>query len=211
MVDFNLYFAFIIAAILAVATPGPSVLFIVARSINLGIKGGLLSVIGIEVGALCHATAVSLGLAQLLEASPEYFVIVKNLGCIYLIFLGLKTILTRKVACEENDSSKKSGIRLFRQAFLVEILNPKEALFYLALLPQFTNKSLGHVEAQLLILCITVVGIGLISDCTYAIMAGHIGNSLKKSNLFKKIEKYFSGSIYCSLGVLGLCYKVGKE
>lgn len=211
MIDYNLYLAFVMAAFLVIATPGPSALFVVARSINLGIRGGFLSVIGVSIGALCHAIAVSLGLAQVLSSSPEAFIVIKNLGCIYLIFLGIKTFLSkepRKDGDMEKDNNSKNVIK---QGMLVELLNPKTALFFLAFLPQFTNGNLGNVGVQLVVLGLTFVAIGLLCDGMYTLLAGQIGSFLKKSTWFRRIEKYVSGSVYCSLGVIGLFCGVEKQ
>ncbi len=211
MIDFNLYFAFIIATIIVIATPGPSVLYIVARSLNLGVKGGIISAIGVTIGAVLHAIAVSLGLAQLLAASPEYFAIIKNLGCAYLIYIGIKTLLAREEDETDGSTLVNKHKNVLLQGILVQFLNPKAALFSLAFLPQFTNATFGNVDTQIIILSFTVVAIGFINDITCAIVVGHFGKSLKRSSLFRKIEKYISGGICGSLGVLGLCYKIGKE
>ena len=211
MIDFNLYIAFILAVIFVVSTPGPAVLFIIARSVNLGIKGGIYSILGLAFGALIYAIAVAIGLAQLLESSPQAFLLIKNLGCIYLIYLGLKTILSKDESENTEDKKIISAKNLIKEGFFVELFNPKTALFFLAFLPQFTNITLGNMEVQLIILGLTFVAVGLLSDSLYVLSAGHMGRFLKQSMRFKKIEKYFSGGIYCSLGIAGLFYKVQKS
>ena len=211
MIDMNLYFTFVLAALFIIATPGPSVLFVIARSVNLGIKGGMLSVVGVSVGALCHAVAVSLGLAKIFESSPDAFVVIRNLGCLYLIYLGIKTFLSNKNQDNNELQQEESGKHILLQGCLVELLNPKTALFFIAFLPQFTNPTKGHVGVQLIVLGLTFVMVGLMSDGLYAVMAGRLGSFFKKSTTFRKIEKYFSGSIYCGLGLVGLLYKLPKK
>ncbi|MEA3358937.1 MAG: LysE family translocator [Thermodesulfobacteriota bacterium] len=211
MIDLNLYFAFVMAAILIIVIPGPSVLFVIARSINLGIKGGILSIVGVSVGALCHSVAISLGLAKLFETSPEAFVTIKNIGCFYLIYLGIKTFLSKENKENTESGQKESNCGILIQGCLVELLNPKTALFFIAFLPQFTNETKGNIGIQLIALGLTFVFLGLISDGIYAAMAGRIGGFLKKSAAFRKIEKYLSGSVYCGLGLAGLFYKLPKK
>ncbi|WP_024954037.1 LysE family translocator [Sulfurospirillum arcachonense] len=211
MIDFNLYVAFILTVIFVISTPGPAVLFVIARSVNLGVRGGIYSMLGLACGALVYAVAVAFGLAQLLESSPQAFLFIKNLGCLYLIYLGLKTILSKENYENTEEEKIVSAKNLIKEGFLVELFNPKTALFFLAFLPQFTNFSLGNMEVQLIILGLTFVIVGLVTDSFYVLSAGHIGKFLKQSITFKKIEKYFSGSIYCSLGIAGLFHKIQKS
>lgn len=209
MIDFPVYLAFILTAGLMVASPGPSVLFVITRSINLGSRGGLLSVCGVALGALCHAVAVSLGLATLLQASPHAFSLIKHLGCLYLLYLGVRTYLSKPtLELEGNDDANHRGIVL--QGFLVELLNPKTALFFLAFLPQFATSGHGMMEAQLLILGLTFVVVGVLSDGIYALAAGRLATVLKQSSRFRRTEKYLSGTVYCGLGLGGLFYRAAR-
>jgi threonine/homoserine/homoserine lactone efflux protein len=203
MIELPAYFAFVLAATLIIATPGPSVLFVIARSINLGAKGGILSVCGVALGALCHAAAVALGLATVLQASPLAFEIIKYLGCLYLIYLGVRTMLAPPASREELPGSF-SRRRVLLQGLLVELLNPKTALFFLAFLPQFASPERGAVATQLLVLGLTFVVLGVISDGIYAALAGKLAGVLKRSTLFRRTEKYLTGTVYCGLGIVGL-------
>lgn len=209
MIELPVYLTFILTAGLMVASPGPSVLFVITRSINLGSKGGLLSVCGVALGAFCHAVAVSLGLATLLQPSPHAFSLIKYLGCLYLLYLGIRTYLAKPaLELEDDDTASHRGIVL--QGFLVELLNPKTALFFLAFLPQFATPGHGMLGAQLLILGLTFVLVGVISDGLYAVAAGRLASILKQSSRFRRTEKYLSGTVYCGLGLGGLFYRAAR-
>jgi threonine/homoserine/homoserine lactone efflux protein len=211
MIALSTYFAFVAAAVFIIATPGPSVLFVVARSIQLGMRGGLLSVLGVAIGASLHAVAVALGVAELLKRVPESFLVIKSLGCFYLIYLGLRTLLAKPARDQLDGDGSASGRRILTQGFLVEFLNPKTALFFVAFLPQFANPTGEHLSLQLLLLGVTFVVIGLISDGVYAAAAGKLSGWLKKSERFRRAEKYFSGCTYCGLGIGGLFYRVPEN
>ena len=208
MIDLPVYLAFILTAALIVASPGPSVLFVITRSIHLGPGGGLLSVAGVALGALCHAVAVALGLATVLQASPYAFSVIKHLGCFYLLYLGIRTFFSASKPAEAADGTSR-GIVL--QGFLVELLNPKTALFFLAFLPQFASPANPSFGTQLFVLGLTFVVLGIISDGLYAIAAGRLAGLLKRSSRFRRTEKYLSGSVYCGLGLGGLFYRASKH
>lgn len=208
MIDIPIYLAFVAAALFIIATPGPSVLFVVARSIHLGTRGGILSVAGIALGALCHAVAVSLGLAGIVDAHPQAFVVIKNMGCIYLVYLGLNTWFSKPAKNVPARDREESWKRILVQGWLVELLNPKTALFFIAFLPQFTDPPKGNAGLQLISLGITFVVLGLFSDSIYALLSGRAAILLKRSTAFTRVEKYVSGSVYCGLGFSGLLYKI---
>jgi threonine/homoserine/homoserine lactone efflux protein len=209
VIDLPVYLAFILTAGLIVASPGPSVLFVITRSIQLGPGGGLLSVAGVAFGALCHAVAVALGLATLLQASPYAFSVIKHLGCFYLLYLGIRTLVAAPRSAETADVVSRRGIVL--QGFLVELLNPKTALFFLAFLPQFASPANPSFGTQLFILGLTFVFLGIVSDGLYAVAAGRLSGLLKRSSRFRRVEKYLSGSVYCGLGLGGLFYRASKN
>jgi threonine/homoserine/homoserine lactone efflux protein len=211
MIEPSAYFTFVIAATLIIATPGPSVFFVLARSLELGVKGGLLSVCGIALGACCHAVAVSLGVAELFKASPAGFTIVRNLGCLYLLYLGVRTWLAKQQDASTTCDKSQPRRSIVLQGFLVEWLNPKTALFFLAFLPQFASPDRKHLSLQLLFLGITFVGIGLICDSIYASVAGRLGGLLERSVFLRKAQKCFSVSVYFALGIVGFLYRIPKS
>ncbi|MCP3896909.1 LysE family translocator, partial [Moraxella sp.] len=130
---------FLLAALILLLTPGPAVLYIVARSLDQGRLAGFVSVLSIEVGNFVHVLAATLGLSAILVSSALAFSIVKYMGAVYLIYLGMCRLFARETAHQSKTFQRQSLRRIFRQGVLVAILNPKTALFFFAFLPQFVD------------------------------------------------------------------------
>ena len=192
---------FLLAALILLLTPGPAVLYIVARSLDQGRLAGFVSVLSIEVGNFGHVLAATLGLSAILVSSALAFSIVKYLGAAYLIYLGLRRLLTRAAAHPPTTFQRQSLRRIFRQGVLVAILNPKTALFFFAFLPQFADASKGSVPLQLLTLGCLFVSMAIVTDGLYALLAGTVGRWLKGTRSFLRVERYVIGSVYIGLGV----------
>jgi threonine/homoserine/homoserine lactone efflux protein len=191
---------FAMAASVLVFTPGPNTLYIIARSVNQGRKAGIVSSLGVEVGTLIHVTAAAFGISALLLSSAMAFNIVKYAGAAYLIYLGLKTLLTREKIVEAGIIEEVSLIRMFSQAVVVNILNPKSAMFFFAFLPQFVDTKRGAAATQILCLGLVVVVVGFTSGSLYSLLAGSIGNWLRGNLRFLRAQRYFAGSVYIGLG-----------
>ena len=171
---------FVGAALLLLVVPGPSVLYVVTQSVSHGRRAGIASVAGITTGTLVHIAAATVGLSALLASSAVAFDVVKYLGAAYLVVIGVR----RLAGFEPDDvphrqSSEKLG-RLYRQGIVVNVLNPKTALFFLAFLPQFVDVSRGSVALQIVVLGLTFVVLGLLSDGLYAVLAGTAGSWLRR-------------------------------
>lgn len=192
---------FLVAALVLLLTPGPAVLYIVARSLDQGRLAGLVSVLGIEVGNSVHVLAAAVGLSAVLLSSALAFSIVKYLGAAYLIYLGLRRLLARAAVQPAAGLQRQSLRRIFRQGVIVAILNPKTALFFLAFLPQFVDPSKGSATAQLLTLGCLFVLMAIVTDSLYALLAGTAGHWLKGTRSFARAERYVVGSVYIGLGV----------
>jgi threonine/homoserine/homoserine lactone efflux protein len=192
---------FLLAALILLLTPGPAVLYIVARSMDQGRLAGFVSVVSIEVGNSFHVLAATLGLSAILLSSAVAFTVVKYLGALYLIYLGVRRLLTRTKNREIARFQRQSLRRVFSQGVLVAALNPKTALFFLAFLPQFVDPSAGSVTLQLLTLGGMFVMMAIITDGTYALLASTAGGWLKKNRSFLRAERYLVGSVYIGLGV----------
>ena len=192
---------FLLAALILLLTPGPAVLYIVARSLDQGRLAGFVSVLSIEVGNLVHVLAATLGLSAILMSSALAFSIVKYLGAAYLIYLGLRRLFTREAAHQPAAFQHQKLRRIFRQGMLVAILNPKTALFFFAFLPQFVDSSRGAVALQLLILGCMFVTMAVVTDGLYALLAGTAGRWLKGTRTFLRVERYVVGSVYIGLGL----------
>ena len=193
---------FVVAALVLLVVPGPSVLYIVARSMAQGRTAGFVSDLGIHSATLVHVAAASFGLSALLASSAIAFSIVKYAGAAYLIWIGLRKIFSREDNPDVAIALKpRSHARLFREGFVVNLLNPKTALFFLAFLPQFVEVGRGHIAMQVAFLGLVFTGLGLISDGCYAFAAGTLGERLRHSRAYLRFERYISGILFIGLGV----------
>lgn len=201
MIDFSKLYFFIGATLALLLVPGPAVLYITARSASQGRMAGLVSVLAIETANFLQAVAAALGLSAILLSSALAFDVVKYVGAAYLIYLGIRKLLTREHQAEEEQVRRESLSRIYWQGFLVNILNPKTALFFFAFLPQFVNPEKGNVTAQSLILGAIFVGLAIITDSMYALLASSLAGRLKGNRNFQKGQRYFAGLVYIGLGI----------
>jgi threonine/homoserine/homoserine lactone efflux protein len=193
--------AFVLATLAFLLIPGPAVLFVVTRSIEQGRRAGLASVSGGAFGNLVHVCAATLGVSAIVASSAVAYSVVKYLGAAYLIYLGLRTLLTRDAGDMLEVGPRRSLRRIMWQGFLVYALHPKTALFFLAFLPQFTDPARGPVATQLFVLGSLFVLMSLITDGGYALLAGTLGGWLRTSVRVRRVQRYVSGSVYLALGV----------
>jgi threonine/homoserine/homoserine lactone efflux protein len=192
---------FLLASAVLLLTPGPAVLYIIARSVDQGRRAGLVSVCSIEVGNFMHVIAATFGLSALLLSSALAFTIVKYLGAAYLIYLGLRKLFTHEAIQAPSNRQPQSLRRIFSQGVVVAALNPKTALFFVAFLPQFVDPSQGAIAGQMLVLGCIFILLAVISDSMYALVAGTVGQRLKGSRSAIRAERYVVGSVYIGLGV----------
>jgi threonine/homoserine/homoserine lactone efflux protein len=192
---------FLAAALALLLFPGPAVLNIVTCSVAHGRRAGLLCVVGTELAAVIHAAAAAVGLSALLNSSILAFSTVKYLGAAYLLYLGARTLLRREDAPAPWTAASKTATRLLAQGFLVNLLNPKTALFFLAFLPQFADPARGGAAAQILIFGALFVAVAFCTDGAYAVAAGTVGRWLKGDPRFRRTQRLVSGSVYLGLGV----------
>jgi threonine/homoserine/homoserine lactone efflux protein len=192
---------FLAAALVVLLLPGPAVLYILARSLSQGHRAGLVSVLGLSVGALVHVAAATAGLSAILLASATAFGVVKALGAGYLIYLGVRTLLARQPAARMDASPPRSLHRLFADGVVVSVLNPKIAIFFLAFLPQFVEPSRGPVPGQVLFLGLIYVTLALFTDSAYALLAGSLRHLLGGPMMEGALPRCASGVLYIGLGV----------
>jgi threonine/homoserine/homoserine lactone efflux protein len=191
---------FVLAALALLLVPGPSVLYIVTRSIEQGRVAGLVSVVGVHLGSLVHITAAAIGLSSLLVSSALAFNVVKYLGAAYLVFLGVRAIVTKE-APGDLEVEAAPLRKLLRQGAVVNILNPKTALFFLAFLPQFVDPDAGMLALQIVFFGLVFVALGFVTDGLYALLAGTAGNWLRASRGWYAVRRYVSGSVFIGLGL----------
>ncbi len=171
MIEPSKLYLFMGAALALLLVPGPAVLYITARSASQGRMAGLVSVLAIETANFTQAVAAGLGLSAILLSSALAFDAVKYLGAAYLIYLGIRKLLTPDHESENEEVKRESLSRIYWQGFLVNILNPKTALFFFAFLPQFVDPSKGNVFGQNLLLGAIFVGMAIVTDSMYALVA----------------------------------------
>ncbi len=199
--EWSTLIVFATAVVVVKIIPGPAVIYIVTQSVDRGRLAGLVSVLGIEVGTLFHVVAAGLGLSALLMTSALAFKIVKLLGALYLIYIGVRKLIVKEEAKPAQVVEHKRLSRLFFQGVIVNILNPKLALFFLAFLPQFADPSRGSMALQLVTLGLIFVALAICSDSLYALLTGTFGHWLKGSKKFQDNQRYVAGSAYILLGV----------
>ncbi|MEX2102820.1 MAG: LysE family translocator [Gaiellaceae bacterium] len=200
--DASSFALFLAAAIALLVVPGPAVVYIVAQSIDQGRTAGLVSTLGIGTGSLVHVTAAAIGLSSLLVSSAEAFTAVKYAGAAYLVFLGVRRLLGRDEPADPGVRERKPLRRLFKQGVVVNVLNPKTALFFFAFLPQFVDTGAGMVAAQIAFLGVIFVVLGLVSDGTYALVAGTLSERLRGSERVLRVQRYVSGTVFVGLGLV---------
>jgi len=194
---------FISAALVLLAIPGPAVLYIVGRSIGQSRKAGFVSAFGIGVGTLIHTAAAAVGLSALLVSSAAAFSVVKYLGAAYLVFLGVQRLRSKEslAAASDRPAPHDSLSRVFGQGIVVNVLNPKTALFFFAFIPQFIDPARGHVAVQILSLGILFACMGTTSDCIWAYFSSSVARALRANPRWTRNERYVSGGILISLGL----------
>jgi threonine/homoserine/homoserine lactone efflux protein len=196
------YALFLLAGLTLLAIPGPAVLYIVGQSIEGGRRAGIVSALGITTGTLVHIAAAAAGLSALLVSSAIAFDVVRYAGAAYLILIGIRRLLTRTEVAEPVERAPRSLRRSYTRGIVVNVLNPKTALFFLAFLPQFVDVSRGRVWLQIVVLGVSFAMLGLLSDGTYAVVAGTIADRLRDSRRFAAVQRWVSGTLFVGLGAV---------
>lgn len=192
---------FSVAAIVLFIVPGPAVLYIITRSLIGGRRAGLVSVAGIHVGSLVHIGAALGGLSALLVTSAAAFRAVKWAGAAYLVLLGVQAIRTRNTTETGVEAVSPAPLgKVFRQGFVVNALNPKTAVFFLAFVPQFVDPG-RDTTTQLLVLSGLFILLGLISDGLYATVFGSVGQQLTEARWWQTGRWALPGTVYIGLGL----------
>ncbi len=198
--DSEALLVFGLASLALAVVPGPAVLYIVAQSVQGGRRAGVVSSLGVSTGGMFHVAAAVIGLSAVLSASATAFTAVKLAGAAYLVYLGIRTLLSPddRIA---GRSAEPTLWRTYRQGVVVNVLNPKTALFFLAFLPQFVDPD-GSTRGQLAVLGLVFVVIALTTDLLWALVAGTAGAVLRRSRTFLRVQRYVSGTIFIGLGAL---------
>ena len=200
------YWLFCGAVLMLNATPGPDTAFIVGRSIAQGQRAGVVSALGISAGCCVHVLASAFGLGALLAASATAFLTIKLVGAAYLIYLGLRMILTRaygpeaQVDARETAGAAHSSATLFRQAMLTNLLNPKVVLFFLAFFPQFVRPQALDKISAMLWLGLTFLVISTCWGCATALIAATLARRLRRAGSLRIWLERGVGAAFIALG-----------
>ncbi len=193
--------AFMLASLVLAVTPGPGVFYILARSLSQGRRHGLASVAGVALGNFGNAVGAALGLAALFAVSSLAFSVVKFAGAGYLVYLGIQAMRAPDTVPDPAVPAPERLGRIFRDGFLVALLNPKTALFFAAFLPQFMAPQ-GSVVGQSVALGAIFVAIAALSDTAYALAAGWIAPRLGRLGGLRRTGRYLTGGAFIALGLL---------
>jgi threonine/homoserine/homoserine lactone efflux protein len=193
------FVAFLIASLLLALTPGPAVVYIVTQTLGQGRNAGLASVGGIALGNLGNAAAACIGLAAVFAASATAFVVVKFAGAAYLVFLGVRALRTPSPVPDPATAGRIAPARLFRDGFFVALLNPKTALFFAALLPQFISPGGAPLPQSLLLGCV-FIAIALCTDTIYVLSASALAAAIRNRSAWQSYGRYISAATFIGLG-----------
>ena len=191
---------FITGAFIIIVIPGPNILYLIARSIHQGRLAGFVSVLGIEAATLVHICAATLGLTSLLLSSAIAFTVVKYAGAAYLVYLGVRKLFERPEERQEELRATEGLKRVFIQGFIVNLLNPKTAMFFLAFLPQFVDAGREHATVQIISFGAILVVLAIIVEVAYVLLSSQLRPWLRGNRHFS-IRRYLAGSAYIGLGL----------
>lgn len=199
MFDPTRFMLFLTAALLLAITPGPGILYVLARSLAGGRREGILSSFGTLLGGLVHVFAAAAGVSAILATSAIAFSVVKYAGAAYLVYLGVRMILTRKEAAQEVTTAAPTG-NAFIQGIVTEVLNPKTAIFFLSFIPQFVDSRTGSVFTQFVVLGVISVVLNTAADVVVAVFAGSMGRRLLSSVRARERQRAGTGAVMIGLG-----------
>src|SRR5437764_10625669 len=192
---------FVSTALVLLLIPGPAVLYVVAQSVEHGRRAGLTAVGGVHVGSAVHVAAATVGLSALLVSSAVAFSAVKLVGAAYLVFLGVQRLVGRDDGSGGAITSERRLGSIFRQGIVVNVLNPKTALFFFAFLPQFVDPNRAAAP-QIAVLGLMWIALGLMSDGLYAVLSGSVGSAVRRRPGFARVQRLVTGFVLIGLGVL---------
>jgi threonine/homoserine/homoserine lactone efflux protein len=199
MPDITTLAVFAVASLMLLVIPGPTVMYIVARGLHQGRAAALVSALGVEVGTLIQLLVATFGLAALVGSSETAFTTLKHLGSAYLVWLCVNALLESSEAVAAERQAPAAFKPIFLQGVLVEALNPKTAIFFIAFLPQFADPARGPVEAQILMLGALFILLAIFNDGLIGLLAGSLGERLRTSARVLAAQRYVAGSVYLSL------------
>lgn len=202
MPDFATLALFAAAALALCATPGPDMLLIASRSVSQGKASGFATLAGIQVGTYCHAHAAALGLSQLFLVVPVAYDVVRYAGAAYLLYLAWQAFRSSGAILTPVAGGRRYPIGVvFRQGLLTNLLNPKMALFVLALFPQFVDPNAGSVAVQILLLATVLNLIGILVNGAVILTASGLGRAFSARTRWRRAPQILLGTVFAGLAV----------
>lgn len=202
MIDLSTLALFAVACLALTVSPGPDMLLIASRSISQGKGSGFSTLAGIQVGTFCHALAAALGLSQLFLVVPIAYDVVRYAGAAYLLYLAWKTFRANGTAFAPSGTERLHPIgAMFRQGLLTNLLNPKMALFVLALFPQFVRPEAGSVALQIMVLATVLNLIGLVVNGIVIVTASRLGRLFAGRGRWRRLPQMFLATVFAGLAV----------
>lgn len=192
---------FMAAALALNVTPGPSILYVMSRSVGQGTTAGLVSALGLGTGSLIHAGAAALGLSVIMAYSPPVYTVVRYLGAAYLVYLGVRILFGRDLQASDVVAAQVSLTRVFSQGVMTELLNPKIALFFMSFLPQFVDPARGSVAGQTLFFGLLFHVTGVPINMLVAVAGGAIASWFSRNPVFERARNGLAGAVLIGLGV----------
>lgn len=202
MPSLSTYLVFLATGMALLLVPGPAVLYVVTRSIEMGRGGGIASVAGITTGTIAYVSLAAAGLSSLLLASTGAFDAVRYAGAAYLFLLGIRRLLGRGLDDVESETAPRTRRRAYAQGIVVNLTNPKTIVFVFAFLPQFVDPNARHAWLQVLVLGLSFTVLGFLSDSAYALAAGTVADRLRGSKRLARVQRWFGGGVLVGLGIL---------
>ena len=200
MPEFSTLILFAAACLALTATPGPDMLLIASRSISQGRASGFATLAGIQVGTYCHALAAALGLSQLFLAVPLAYDVVRYAGAAYLVYLAWQTFRSAGTVLAPTAGLRRYSIgTVFRQGLLTNLLNPKMALFVLALFPQFVSPGAGSIAVQIMLLATLLNLIGLVVNGIVILTASRLGRAFSVRSRWRRAPQFLLGTVFVAL------------
>ena len=210
MPSLSAYAVFLTTAIVLLLVPGPAVLYVVTRSIEMGPSGGLASVAGITTGTIAYVTLATAGLSSLILASRAAFDAVKYVGAAYLFLLGVRRLLGHGLEPPGEDAVPRTRRRAYTQGVVVNLTNPKTIVFVFAFLPQFVDPDAHHAWLQVFVLGVSFALLGFLSDSMWALAAGTVADRLRGSTAIARVQRWFGGGVLVGLGILAAVWSPSR-
>ncbi len=202
MVDYDFWFTFIGIAILLNVAPGPDVLYILTKTISSGKKIGFASSLGVCTGALVHIFLAAVGLSAILVTSASAFMIVKYIGVVYLLYLAYKSFKNSGTKFNvENKQINDTFWKVFRQGVLIDVLNPKVAIFFMAFLPQFIREGYGSIPFQFIYLGVIIILVAIVIEGLYILFASKISSKFRENKKYGIWLDKVVGTMFLGLGI----------